>query len=287
MYRSSSYYGWKPDLPDQRDFQFEAAAPMLAKLPAKVDLRNGCPPVYDQGQLGSCTANAIAAAFQFDLMKQKAPSFMPSRLFIYYNERSIENTINTDSGAQIRDGIKSIADIGICPETMWPYQTNEFAVKPFQICYADALKHKAVQYHRISRVLDQMRACLAQGFPFVIGFTVYDGFESSAVASSGKLNMPGASEKVVGGHAVMVVGYDHGQKRFIVRNSWGTTWGIKGYFTMPYEYLLDTNLSDDFWVLRLTTSAPALKKPKTDLSAIKTKSALKNSSHAQIRKRRK
>jgi C1A family cysteine protease len=95
-----------------------------------------------------------------------------------------------------------------------------------------------------------MRACLADGYPFVFGFTVYTSFLSKAVAQSGVLNMPGPNEQVDGGHAVMAVGYNDAQKRFLIRNSWNTNWGMKGYFTMPYAYLADRNLSDDFWTIR-------------------------------------
>src|SRR5690349_29971 len=135
MYRSTSRYGWKPDLPDNRDLQYAALQNIISVLPPMVDLTSQCPPVYDQGQLGSCTANSIGAAFEFDLLKQKLSDFMPSRLFIYYNERAIENTISTDSGAQIRDGIKSISKQGVCSENSWPYVISEFAIKPYHTCY--------------------------------------------------------------------------------------------------------------------------------------------------------
>jgi hypothetical protein len=256
MYRTASHYGWKPDLPDQRDRKY--AAPKTQQLPSKVDLSSQCPPVYDQGQLGSCSANAIGGAFQFELMRQKAPDFVPSRLFIYYNERSIENTIDKDSGAQIRDGIKSVANLGVCPETSWPYVVSEFAVKPFAVCYTDALKHTAVSYERIAQQLDQMRGCLADGFPFVAGFTVYSSFEGPVVAKNGILGMPQASESVVGGHAVLVVGYDDAAKTFLVRNSWGPNWGQAGYFTMPYDYLTNENLASDFWTIRVVANNPAV-----------------------------
>ena len=100
-----------------------------------------------------------------------------------------------------------------------------------------------------------MRKCLAEGFPFVFGFTVYDGFESASVAKSGKLNLPKPGEKVLGGHAVCAVGYDDKAKRVIVRNSWGTDWGMKGFFTMPYDYVSNSSLADDFWTLRGFKSA--------------------------------
>jgi len=245
-------FGWQPDLPDQRDFAYKAPAAFIRALPSKADLRKSCPPVFDQGQLGSCTANAIGAAFEFEVMKQNmSDDFMHSRLFIYYNERVIEHTVKTDSGAQIRDGIKSVNKQGVCPEAMWPYAIQKFANKPPSTAYKAALKHQVLSYQRVTRTLPQMKGCIASGYPFVFGFTVYESFESEAVAKTGKLNMPTKKEQVVGGHAVMAVGYDDKSKRFTIRNSWGNEWGINGYFTMPYDYLLDGNLSDDFWTIRI------------------------------------
>lgn len=262
MTRKISRYGWTPDLPDQRDLVYAAPRTVLRKLPSKIDLRKKCPPVYDQGDLGSCTANAIGAAFEFELLRQSAINFMPSRLFIYYNERVLEHTVNTDSGAQIRDGMKCVNKQGICPETMWPYHINQFAQKPSNECYNIALEHQVLSYHRIMRSLTQMKGCLADGYPFVIGFTVYESFESEAVAKNGKLNMPKKNEQVMGGHAVLIVGYDETSSRFIARNSWSDKWGQKGYFTMPYDYLMNENLSDDFWTIRVVEVNPLTKKKK-------------------------
>jgi C1A family cysteine protease len=252
MNRSIKNYGWTPDLPDQRDHLYSAPLLKLGPLPARVNLRAKCPPVYDQGQLGSCTANAIGAAFQFNQLKQNAKkAFIPSRLFIYYNERTIEGTVREDSGAQIRDGIKSVTKQGVCPEKEWPYDIANFAHKPSPACYQDALKNQVTSYQRLVQGVTQMRGCLADGYPFVFGFSVYDAFESTAVARTGVLNLPGANEKMIGGHAVMAVGYDDVAQRFIIRNSWGTKRGQKGYFTMPYAYITDNNLADDFWTIRL------------------------------------
>jgi C1A family cysteine protease len=245
--RGIATYGWRPDLPDIRDRQYSATAPKATQLPNATDLRPKCPPVYDQGQLGSCTANAIAAAVEFCELENMT---MPSRLFIYYNERVIEGTINTDSGAQIRDGMKSVATQGVCPESEWPYIITKFSQQPFKQCYDDALKTETTQYLSLQQDLTQLKTCLAEGFPFVFGFTVYESFESQAVAQSGVLNMPDASEKIVGGHAVMAVGYDDAASRVLIRNSWGTDWGMAGYFTMPYNYITDRDLASDFWTVR-------------------------------------
>jgi C1A family cysteine protease len=239
------------DLPDDRDHLY--AAPLLSfkrGLPQSVDLRPNCPPVYDQGQLGSCTANGIGAAIEFDQRKQGNNEFTPSRLFIYYNERVIEGTVSQDSGAQIRDGVKSVAKLGAPPETDWPYDITKFADQPPPTAYSDALQDVVTSYSRVTHNLTNMKGCLAAGYPFVFGFTVYESFESSTVAQTGIVPMPSPGEQVLGGHCVLAVGYDDTQRRFICRNSWGPNWGLAGYFTMPYEYLINPNLSSDFWTLR-------------------------------------
>jgi C1A family cysteine protease len=249
--REIRHYGWIPDVPDQRDHLYAAPPQYLAALPASADLRAKCPPVYDQGALGSCTANAIAGAVEFDRMKQKMPDLVPSRLFIYYNERVIEGTVPIDSGAMLRDGIKSVASDGVCPEPEWPYDIAKFARKPTAKCYADARLDRAISYQSILQDLNQMKGCLASGYPFVFGFTVYESFESEAVRKSGHAPMPEWGERPIGGHAVMAVGYDDAKQWFVVRNSWGPVWGLKGYFTLPYAYMIQTGLSKDFWTIRL------------------------------------
>jgi C1A family cysteine protease len=251
MPRKIARYGWIPDLPDQRDHLYAAPGPVLAQLPPSADLRPQCPPVFDQGQLGSCTGNAIAGAIEFELLKQQLSDFVPSRLFIYYNERVIEGTVNSDSGAQIRDGIKSVAQQGVCPETDWPYDIAKFDQQPSASAYQDALMDRAVSYQLVVQNLNQMKGCLASGYPFVLGFTVYESFESPDVAKTGHAPMPGAGEQQIGGHAVLAVGYDDSQQWFIVRNSWGAGWGMSGYFTLPYTYLTQSSLAADFWTIRL------------------------------------
>jgi C1A family cysteine protease len=242
-------YGWVPDLPDQRDFLYSAVSPVTLEIPLHVDLRSTCSSVENQGNLGSCTANALAGALEFLEIKNSVPFIDVSRLFIYYNERALEGSVESDSGAMIRDGIKTLRRQGVCTEKKWPYIIKKFAVKPKPVCYKEALNYQITSYHRIL-TLDEMRICLAEGFPFVFGFTVYESFESQEVTKTGLVQMPQPNERSIGGHAVLAIGYDETQKRFIVRNSWGTGWGQKGYFTIPYDYLANRNLSDDFWTIR-------------------------------------
>jgi C1A family cysteine protease len=247
--RPAQRFGWVPDLPDARDYLFAAPESVLAALPPKVDLRSQMPPVYDQGQLGSCTANAIAAAFEFDQLQEKQPDFMPSRLFIYYNERAIEGTVETDSGAMIRDGIKSVAKLGVCDEGQWPYDITEFTRKPPSAAYTAASGHQATVYRRVLATLHQLQGCLASGYPFVFGVSVYESFMSDAVAETGEVPLPSRGEKLLGGHALLAVGYDNDLQRFVVRNSWGDSWGMNGYCTMPYGYLTDSKFAQDFWAI--------------------------------------
>lgn len=245
--RKIKRYGWKRSLPDHRDYLFKNLSLPSRNLPAKVDLSLHCSPVENQGELGSCTGNALAGAIEY--LEMTNNSFLQvSRLFIYYNERAIEGTVSMDSGAEIKDGIKCLASLGVCSEEVWPYVISKFATKPNAKCFADALSHKITSYHKVVSFSD-MKTALANGFPFVFGFTVYEGFESPQVGRTGVLNLPKKSERLIGGHAVLCVGYDDSTSRFLVRNSWGDSWGQKGYFTMPYSYMTDPNLATDMWVI--------------------------------------
>jgi C1A family cysteine protease len=208
-----------------------------------------CSPIEDQKKLGSCTANALIGALEFLERKDGVPFVDLSRLFVYYNERVIEHTIASDSGAMLRDGIKTLSKQGVCTEKKWPYVITHFKNKPPKACYAEAGGHLITSYQRVQS-LDDMRSCLAAGFPFVFGFTVYDSFESADVEHTGVVPMPASKEAVVGGHAVVAVGYKDNDKRFIARNSWGTSWGQQGYFTIPYDYLTNSKLSGDIWTIR-------------------------------------
>jgi C1A family cysteine protease len=246
--QSQRLYNWSPDKKDSRDLNHLFYS--NAKLPTQVDLRTQCPPVYNQGTLGSCTANAIAGAYEFDEMKQNEPTpFIPSRLFIYYNERSKEHHIEHDAGAELRDGIKSIYKQGVCHETSWPYDISKFTQKPPTECYEEAKHHKAVLYRRVLQIENQFKQCLNQGYPFVMGIAIFESFETAEVAKTGQVPLPKTDEKMLGGHAVLCVGYDDEKKVYIVRNSWGTEWGDEGYFYLPYDYIHDHNLASDFWTV--------------------------------------
>ncbi len=216
-----------------------------------MDLREKCPPVYNQKSLSSCSANAVAAAVEFDLMKQRNERVIfPSRLFVFYNARAMEDTTRSDEGVYIRDAVKSVARHGDCPESLWPYVEHRFAQKPPSKCYEKAMKYRAVEYRRITRNLDHFRGCLASGYPFVFGFSAHQKFRD-VVKKTGVLNMPKPGERVLGDHAVVAVGYDDSTNRLMVRNSWGKKFGLGGYFTMPYAYLLKEDLSADFWNIKV------------------------------------
>lgn len=246
-------FGWKPGLPDHRDWKYSHSRMALEappKFPSKVDLRSMFGPCYDQGDLGSCTGNGIAAVLEFDRKKQKLKDFIPSRLFIYYNERVIEGTINQDSGAEIKNGIKSVAQTGYCEETIWPYNISEFTVKPPKQAYDEAVRMKALNYYSIDNSqINQLKSCLAAGYPIVFGATVYESLYS-ADNNHGIVSMPHPSEQPLGGHCIVIVGYDDSKKLFIIRNSWGTNCGDKGYYYFPYNYITSKDLCDDFWTIR-------------------------------------
>lgn len=259
--------GWVRDTPDPRDHRYSAPLAQLQTLPARIDLApKFVDPPFNQGQIGSCTANAVAGAIQFARHASNLPHYVPSRLFIYYNERKAEHTVPLDAGAQIRTGIKSVKAIGACPEAAWPYDdtpadpgTNLFppgskpATKPSSEAYALAAEFKITGYSRVPQALSQMKACLAGGFPFTVGFLVFDSLYDAQGHPKKVVPLPSANEAPIGGHAVLAVGYDDSTQLFKLRNSWGPTVQEGGYFYLPYAFLTDPNLADDFWTVRVTS----------------------------------
>ena len=239
-------YGWIPDRPDSRDFLYTELRRKV-QLKNAVDLRGRCSRVEGQGELGSCTAQALSGNIEFLDNQPDSKYIDVSRLFIYYNERVLIDTVDYDSGAMLRDGIKTLKNDGVCSEKLWPYKIGRFKAKPPAKCYQEARARRIISYYRIQS-LSEMLNCLTEGFPFVFGFTVYESFASPKVAKTGIVPMPQKSETSLGGHAVLAVGYAQKAKRFIIRNSWGSGWGMQGYGTMPFAYL--EKLGGDFWTIR-------------------------------------
>jgi C1A family cysteine protease len=252
--------GWKRDLPDPRDLLFSAPLSVLQALPSKYEVTTNFP-IYDQGRIGSCTAQALAAAVEYGRMKaHQTPAFTPSRLFIYYNERDIEGDVPVDAGAYLRDGIKALQKLGVCDEELWAYDDTpppapgapfppnaRGGARPTAACYAAAAQHQIVSYQRLNQTLSQLQGCLVSGYPFVFGFTVFNSWYATKPKV---VPLPHNGEPPIGGHAVLCVGYDNATGLFKFRNSWGAAQGDQGYFYMPYAYLLSPNLAADLWTIR-------------------------------------
>ena len=223
------------------------------KLLSSVDMRALDTPIKDQGQLGSCTSFMATGIMQFVRKALGLTYISLSELFIYYNERVLEGTVSEDSGASIGDAFAVLNSSGACPESDWPYDPNVFAQKPPQECYTDALFDIATQELALTGSLDSIKQVLAQGFPVGFGFDVYASFRN--IGSDGIMPVPASSEALLGGHAVMYVGYDDTRQLFIVRNSWGASWGASGYFFMPYE-IVTNGMASDFRTVLMVSGAP-------------------------------
>jgi hypothetical protein len=251
-------YNWKKDTIDHRDFI--AVQKITPKTPTSIDLRTSISvTVYDQGNLGSCVANGTSYCIQYDQIKTlMTHKFQPSRLYIYYNTRVIEGTVNEDSGTSVRGALISTNRNGSCPETLWPYTISKFATKPSSESYTSGGKHLVTNYVRIIQTLDQMRQSLIDGYPIVFGMVVYESF--GTIDSTGNMPLPSQGETILGGHCMAIVGYNDATSRFIVRNSWGGDWGDHGYCYIPYSYLTSDDYTWDLWSVRQvsdTEAAPA------------------------------
>lgn len=275
-------YGWLPDRPDKRDKLYAAIQPAAISLPPEVDLRKLASPVEDQGKLSSCVGNACAGALEILENKnhpggtlapkltfwQKVgcalkikktgctgPNPNPtdfifqdvSRLFIYYNARVKDGLEKRDGGAYIRSALKSLNAQGYCWEKDWDYNYSKVNARPSEFCYSDAIKRPITEYARLVTT-NEMLTCLAEGYPFVLGITLFSSFMSDEAKSSGIINMPKTTESTMGGHAICCVGYNQNNERFLMRNSWGPWWGMNGYFTIPFDYV--AGYGSDIWTIR-------------------------------------
>jgi C1A family cysteine protease len=251
--------GWRRQALDPRDAAHVYSAPphLAGQLPQTVDLRKMLPPAYDQGQLGSCVGNSTAALVQCELLRRGLPEGKrtPSRLAIYYGAREMEGTINSDCGCEIRDAIKFIARNGVLFEDGpggWPYDTSKFRNPP-PMRNAFTLP-ETFRYQSVPQGATYLMASLAEGRPVSFGFACYSGLDDPETAkndfsdpASGRLVMPKQNEASLGGHAVLLVGYDYPARTFLVRNSWSPQWGLRGHFMAPFEYFLRPDLASDFW----------------------------------------
>lgn len=212
-------YGWKRDYMSSCDIyhHFDYYSFMTSPI---IDLRSSFPPVYDQKPING-TANAIASIHEFEMLRvshsfaEMKKNESSTRPFVYYSENK--------PGVAIRDGIEAISKMGIHDIEM--------------------------RHERIAQDIDYLRQCLCEGMPFVFGFSVYDSFESDSITKTGIMTMPKDTEKLLGGHAVVAVGFNDLKEHFIVRNSWGDKWGDGGYFYMPYNFITNPDMCADFWTI--------------------------------------
>jgi len=236
---------WKADKVDTRDYKYQITSKASPNI---VDLRSYCSPIENQGSLGSCTGQSIAGAIEL-LNKRSGKPTDVSRLFIYYYERLLLGTVNYDSGAYIRDGIKATNHYGASLESLWPHDISKFKLEPINEAKTDALNRKVTRYERVTNFNGCIDA-LTNGYPVIIGFHVYSSFMAASVARTGNMPYPNTRrERLLGGHAVLLVGYNKTRKVFIVRNSWGESWGDKGYFYMPFD-IVKPNMSSDYWIIK-------------------------------------
>ena len=244
-------FGWRPDLPDRRD-RYRLAPPRTGGLPERVDLTPLMPPIWEQGNLGSCVAQCMAASMMYLQRKQGFPVWQPSRLFLYYNARHLEGTELEDAGSSIRSGVRAANKWGACYEVLWPYQIDRFNAHPPAGCYEIGENHQALRYERVGQTTAELRHCLADGWPIVFGLAVYPSFSTFQVAQTGIVPTPGVdveAEGEVEGHAMVLVGYDAPRDRYLARNHWSALWGQAGHCWLAGEYLRHPGLAGDLWCL--------------------------------------
>lgn len=239
---------WVPSPFDARDFKSERHLSAPVTLPTEFSLSIKVP-VYDQLDLGSCTSNSGSVCYRHEYAEVKGNfTFEPSRLFLYYNTREIEGTVNEDSGAYIRDVFKALNKKGLCEEKYFPYKVNTFKNKPTQDAYDNGLRYQTVRYAAVPKNLTQIKQTLVSGAAISFGFLVYDSFFGNWDRTTGDMPIPKKGERIQGGHAVTIVGYSDAKQAFYIQNSWGTGWGKDGYFWMPYSFAVSNN-ADDFWCI--------------------------------------
>lgn len=210
-----------------------------------IDLRPKFPEVYEQGKIGSCSANSLCSIFDYDSKN----NFRGSRLFLYYNERLLINETEKDNGAYIDDGITALKTFGICHENDWKYNINNIYIKPDNNAYEKAKNNYIQEAIKIDNNINIIREWLDKNEPITVGIAIYSNFMSLLSAKTGKIGLPTEKDKFMGGHAVVICGYNDYTREFIMRNSWGVFWGDNGYFYLPYEYISNSKLTGDLWII--------------------------------------
>jgi C1A family cysteine protease len=243
-------FGWIPDKVDSRDILYSTAYKAPREYPDVISVRVSCPPVYSQGSLSSCVGNAVAAGVDFAHLIQGLGYYNPSRLFIYYNARKLEGTQDQDIGCTIRDAIKSVVQQGVCSEIDWPYIISNVNMEPTLFCYNNAMNEQVISYQRLGYIETEFERCLYEGYPFTIGARIFENFPMET--STGIIPMP--EGEIIGGHAMLIVGYNKLERMFTIRNSWGENWGDGGYGYIPFDYVLNNGWSGDFWTIRTVES---------------------------------
>jgi len=249
------FYGWTKQELDFRDLKYSPPPYVVTALPSKISLEDKLGPCLDQGSIGSCGPHSADGCVMFEQGDQGMSVSSVSRLFIYYTTRMLMGTINQDSGVDNRSMLKAMARYGYCDESLWPYNVNKFREQPSQEAITAAVKNRITSYAAVAQTLDDMKGCLVAGAtghlggPFVFGFSVYESFESPEVERTGDAPMPQKNERLLGGHDVVVYGYDDSTQRFYFRNSWGKNWGNNGNGSLPYSFCTNPQLANDFWVL--------------------------------------
>jgi len=238
-----SKYNVRQDPNDWRDLPYSFARQPLRE---SVDLRQWASPVESQGHLGSCTGNAVVGAYELLMNKEVPDKFIDlSRLFVYYNARLIENVINEDVGAYVRDAVKAVQKYGVCSEKLWPYQIQDYSITPSIVSYDDARHRNIKDYYRIHTLEDTLDA-INKEWPVVFSMRVYSQFEDLYDHGKDTATLPQKGEEPIGAHAMCFVGYDLNKKVLIARNSFGRHWGQNGYCYIPFDYVREEVM--DSWI---------------------------------------
>lgn len=240
--------GWLPDRPDHRDRILKALPG--ATIPAVADVSQFCNAVPDQANLGSCVGNSSTSALEWLYRKEKKTPVDFSRLYVYYHARKIGGfPVSQDTGCYIRDAIKVLAKQGTCYEPTWPYILNKFSVQPPPIADTEAAKHQALYYFRCVGLNSIKDSIGVSGYPVVGGFSVPSSIYSAETSRTGIIRYPSGTDKIIGGHAVIFVGFNDSTQLLKFQNSWGTGWGANGYGYLDYKFI-QNGLADDFWTVR-------------------------------------